>query len=731
MWAKNQLVANKNTKKNGKNSKLKKIIIKSSDQEKRYRSAVVKQQKTLDVIGLERYQKAVKDNNLNISLATSFYIKLRHLSWLDRLFIWAHKNKKIIYLSLSTSLGLFILILSIYNFWPQTISFSFSQKYHCSTSISFLTGSEDIATNKDFKVSRNSIVTIGNQSILSDQICVIALKAPLENHAYRQQASLSFFGLFGLNKSIKINTRSYPSVSKNNFHGQSVPLNKILSFNINSPDTVFSYILAANNKIVKCTNLKSRVSCALAKLDLAYSTKYDISLARIFNKVNAGVIYHTNLETISATVITNSSIAQGSTVFDKPQSITLTTDKHILSLGALSLSLKNSAGQTITIPTKTTFIGSSINVSFSEQLPRKQNIDLHISNLTATDQSTLSGAYDLNFYTSGGPKVSNINLPSYGVDNGQTIAISFDQALMSSEDPSTLASLIVNGVAFQANYSISGNHIYISPSSDYPVCATIEVKINSNAANGYGINGDSGYDYKTRSHCYSVFSIGTSVQGRPITVYKFGSGPSLVLYIANMEGNEQNSANLLTKWIPNVDANPGKIPSYRTIVIIPSINPDGYAADTRLNANGIDLNRNFPSNNWQTQVTEPLGNGALTNDGGAIPLSEPESQALANYFETNKPRLTLTEHSHGAIVEANDAGDSDALGEQYARIASYRAVPTYAIGNFFAYSTTGAFEDWANNKFGLPVLEIELQSPTNDEYLRNLPALWAMAQVSQ
>jgi protein MpaA len=198
-----------------------------------------------------------------------------------------------------------------------------------------------------------------------------------------------------------------------------------------------------------------------------------------------------------------------------------------------------------------------------------------------------------------------------------------------------------------------------------------------------------------------------------------------------MEGNEQNSSELLDQWIPALDSDPSRIPSWRTIVVIPTINPDGFAADTRLNADGIDLNRNFPSNNWQTRVTEPLANTVWTNDGGPYPLSAPESQALASFYEAHRPRLTLTMHSHGGIVEANDAGDSIALGAQYAALADYKPIPTYEIGDFFDYTTTGAFEDWANNKLGLPVLEVELQSPTADEYTRNLPALWAMTQVSQ
>jgi protein MpaA len=292
-------------------------------------------------------------------------------------------------------------------------------------------------------------------------------------------------------------------------------------------------------------------------------------------------------------------------------------------------------------------------------------------------------------------------------------------------------SLLVNGQAAASTVSLSGDHLLVvTPAAAYPVCATVKVVVSATVDSTYDISGNSAYSYSSRSHCYTTFSIGTSVQGRPITAYQFGNGPSMVLYIANMEGNERNSADLLNQWLPDVDANPQKIPADRTLVIIPSINPDGYAANTRLNAAGIDLNRNFPANNWSEQVTEPLGNGVVTNDGGATPLDTPESQALANYFIANKPRLTITEHSHGGIVEANDAADSDALGAEYAKLAGYKPIPTKDIGNFFDYTTTGAFEDWVHDKYGLAVLEVELRSPTADEYSQNLPALWAMANVS-
>ena len=52
------------------------------------------------------------------------------------------------------------------------------------------------------------------------------------------------------------------------------------------------------------------------------------------------------------------------------------------------------------------------------------------------------------------------------------------------------------------------------------------------------------------------------------------------------------------------------------VIIIPVVNPDGFIRNSRFNANGVDLNRNFP----------PTGSA-----------SQPETQALMNLMENYKP----------------------------------------------------------------------------------------------
>jgi protein MpaA len=690
--------------------------------QKLYAQAVKKQE-----IKLKLRRVKTKDKNNTELLATLSLFLVNLITWLR--IILKRRNYKV-FLGIGLAVLAFVSIyLSFYVFLPQTIAYTYSTTSSCTTSPILFPNLFKTKTQGAFTLTHRPSVSIGHTDLFSYRVCATPITDPgaLKSYDGKQEVSIGFIS-FG--KPIMIKTPQYPLVHTKTVISRAIPLEKPLVFSISTPDANFEYQLNSNGQVSTCTKLQSSISCNLLPLKLRYGSTDTATLVRMFHGKSAGIVMSNQLQIVTATAISQSSISMGAEVYDKPQQIIINTNKTIVSLQPVSLTYKS--GNTITkIPITTSFIGKTIIINITTPLPRKTALDLRISNVTASDDSELESPYDLNFSTSGGPAVISSNIPSYGMSSGQSMVLTFDQPLATSQDPSSYASLLVNGTVQPATITASGSRLIIMPNADYPICATVKVVISAAAQNAYGISGDSAWSYASRSHCYTTFSIGTSVQGRPIVGYQFGNGPSMVLYIGSMEGNEQNASQLLQQWIPTIDANPGKIPSYRTIVVIPTINPDGYATDTRLNAAGIDLNRNFPANNWQTNVTEPLANTVVTLAGGLNPLSAPESKALASYFQAHAPRLTLTMHSHGAIVEANDAGDSDALGSQYASLARYRAIPTSAIGNFFAYTTTGAFEDWAHDKLGLPVLEVELESPTATEYSRNLPALWAMANVSQ
>jgi predicted deacylase len=228
--------------------------------------------------------------------------------------------------------------------------------------------------------------------------------------------------------------------------------------------------------------------------------------------------------------------------------------------------------------------------------------------------------------------------------------------------------------------------------------------------------------------CYTESTIGASVQGRPITAYQFGDGREYLIYIGGMHGNEANSTKLMEQWRDELAVSLGRIPGDRSVVVIPAANPDGLAAGLRLNANQVDLNRNFPAKDWKQSVTLPARPDP-TNAGGTTPLSEPESKAIAEYLEKKQARLIISFHSRASIVEANGTGDSVAVAAMYAAKTQYEAVSSADSKAIFQYDTTGAMEDWLRDRPNKPAILVELASDTDSEFERNKDALWSTIEL--
>ena len=120
-------------------------------------------------------------------------------------------------------------------------------------------------------------------------------------------------------------------------------------------------------------------------------------------------------------------------------------------------------------------------------------------------------------------------------------------------------------------------------------------------------------------------TFGTSVSGRPLTVTEIGNpaSPNRILIVGCIHGNEPAGiavADALAKAPPLANAD---------LWLVPVLNPDGVSANTRQNANGVDLNRNFPFE-WQ-----PNGQRGAVEYGGPSALSEPESQAAATLIRVD------------------------------------------------------------------------------------------------
>lgn len=157
--------------------------------------------------------------------------------------------------------------------------------------------------------------------------------------------------------------------------------------------------------------------------------------------------------------------------------------------------------------------------------------------------------------------------------------------------------------------------------------------------------------------------LGYSAHRRPITVTELGDpdSPHRVLVVGCIHGSEPAGiaiAGELAREAPPADAD---------LWIVPDLNPDGVAADTRQNGRGVDLNRNFPLR-WP----EPAPPGSLFYPGPR-PLSEPESQLAARLILRIRPARAVWYHQHLNVVD--DSQGPRAAERLYASLAGMREAP--------------------------------------------------------
>jgi hypothetical protein len=220
-------------------------------------------------------------------------------------------------------------------------------------------------------------------------------------------------------------------------------------------------------------------------------------------------------------------------------------------------------------------------------------------------------------------------------------------------------------------------------------------------------------------------AIGYSVEGRPLEVYRFGSGPTHKLIVAGIHGGyEYNTVRLADELIAFLNDHPEVIPADTSLFILRNLNPDGSAralgVDGRANANNVDLNRNWPYN-WKADwprdgcwIWRPI-------TGGEFGGSEPEVKALAGYIESLKPVALISYHSAALGIFAGGRPDfppSIRLAEAVAEVSDY---PWPPIDTGCDY--TGNLTDWAANTRGIASIDIELTNHRDTDFAQNLRAL--------
>ncbi|KRB76170.1 hypothetical protein ASE01_14200 [Nocardioides sp. Root190] len=132
-----------------------------------------------------------------------------------------------------------------------------------------------------------------------------------------------------------------------------------------------------------------------------------------------------------------------------------------------------------------------------------------------------------------------------------------------------------------------------------------------------------------------IVSIGKSVRGRPIHAhYRGAKDPEHVLVVIGQMHGEEDAGRSTAGWIRR---NARPLPGTGVWTIL-TMNPDGDARNRRVNAHGVDLNRNWPTSGWTR-----AGRGTRYW-GGPRRASEPETRAMMDFLTTVRPDYIVSIH---------------------------------------------------------------------------------------
>ena len=194
-------------------------------------------------------------------------------------------------------------------------------------------------------------------------------------------------------------------------------------------------------------------------------------------------------------------------------------------------------------------------------------------------------------------------------------------------------------------------------------------------------------------------TVGRSVQGRTL-YHRDVVAPDAkirVLVVGAIHGDELSSASLALHWIQRAT----ETPSNAHWRFIPALNPDGLMARParRMNARGVDLNRNFPTPNWAREAKVYWENRTKKDPRrwpGPSPLSEPESIFLHDEMQRFQPDLIVSIHAPYGMLDFDGPG-----------------VPPPRLGRLYLDQVgifPGSLGNYGGVHKGMPVVTIELTS---------------------
>jgi protein MpaA len=210
-----------------------------------------------------------------------------------------------------------------------------------------------------------------------------------------------------------------------------------------------------------------------------------------------------------------------------------------------------------------------------------------------------------------------------------------------------------------------------------------------------------------------------SEKGTPI--YHFDSRPlsspgkdaadeKRVLAIALIHGDEFESGSVARRWMQRLS----EISARNHWRIIPIVNPDGWSEGKRTNSNGVDLNRNFPTNDWTKLAMSAWKSGKDLGDPrkfpGNVAGSEKEVKCISKQIEIYRPNFVVSIHTPYGLLDLDGPLEVSLPDFQF---LSWKRLGTFpgSLGRYL----------WVDRK--VPVMTVELRDEKILSYFSQIDAL--------
>ena len=184
-----------------------------------------------------------------------------------------------------------------------------------------------------------------------------------------------------------------------------------------------------------------------------------------------------------------------------------------------------------------------------------------------------------------------------------------------------------------------------------------------------------------------------SVEDRNIYLLELGSGEKTTIIFGAFHGDEILSGELAFRFSEYLFDEMRPSLECR-VILVPVVNPDGLVYGRRTNARGVDLNRNFPTENWSTEYP------SKNNFPGEQPASESETRAVIRLLEEYSPDRIVSIHTPLSVV--NYDGPAADLAERMSRWNGY------PVQDSIGYPTPGSFGTYAGIEKNIPTITLEL-----------------------